>query len=156
MEQLRRRIDAVFLPRPLLLVDRLPRNATGKLPQQALASLVEKYAKAPADPAHANLCIAADHPAYEGHFPGFPLLPGAALLDEALHEIELHRGIDLAQWQVASAKFSGAVRPGDPLTLEHSAAGDSSIRFAIRSPKGAVASGTLTAVDCRSEGLRGA
>jgi len=26
----------VFLPRPLLLVDRLPRNATGKLPQQAL------------------------------------------------------------------------------------------------------------------------
>jgi len=24
------------MPRPLLLVDRLPRNATGKLPQQAL------------------------------------------------------------------------------------------------------------------------
>jgi acyl-coenzyme A synthetase/AMP-(fatty) acid ligase len=35
-EQLRQRLDPVFLPRPLLLVDRLPRNATGKLPQQAL------------------------------------------------------------------------------------------------------------------------
>jgi acyl-coenzyme A synthetase/AMP-(fatty) acid ligase len=35
-EQLRQRLDPVFLPRPLLLVDRLPRNAAGKLPQQAL------------------------------------------------------------------------------------------------------------------------
>jgi len=39
-EQLRRRIDPVFLPRPLLFVDCLPRNETGKLPQEALRSLV--------------------------------------------------------------------------------------------------------------------
>jgi len=38
-ESLRQRIDPVFLPRPLLLVERLPRNATGKLPQQALQGL---------------------------------------------------------------------------------------------------------------------
>jgi acyl-coenzyme A synthetase/AMP-(fatty) acid ligase len=42
-EQLRQRIDPVFLPRPLLLVDQLPRNATGKLPQQALLSLAERH-----------------------------------------------------------------------------------------------------------------
>ena len=41
-EHLRQRIDAVFLPRPLLLVDQLPRNATGKLPQQALQHLAEQ------------------------------------------------------------------------------------------------------------------
>jgi acyl-coenzyme A synthetase/AMP-(fatty) acid ligase len=40
---LRQRIDPVFLPRPLLLVDRLPRNATGKLPQQALQSLAAQH-----------------------------------------------------------------------------------------------------------------
>jgi acyl-coenzyme A synthetase/AMP-(fatty) acid ligase len=45
-EQLRRRIDPVFLPRPLLLVDRLPRNATGKLPQQALLAFAERHLKA--------------------------------------------------------------------------------------------------------------
>ncbi len=39
IESLRQRIDPVFLPRPLLMVERLPRNATGKLPQQALQSL---------------------------------------------------------------------------------------------------------------------
>ena len=37
MNALRERIDAAFLPRPLRLVDALPRNATGKLPREALA-----------------------------------------------------------------------------------------------------------------------
>jgi acyl-coenzyme A synthetase/AMP-(fatty) acid ligase len=43
LEHLRRRIDPVFLPRPLLIVDRLPRNATGKLPHQALQSLADRH-----------------------------------------------------------------------------------------------------------------
>jgi acyl-coenzyme A synthetase/AMP-(fatty) acid ligase len=38
-EQLRQRIDPVFLPRPLLFVNSLPRNGTGKLPHDALQSL---------------------------------------------------------------------------------------------------------------------
>jgi acyl-coenzyme A synthetase/AMP-(fatty) acid ligase len=36
---LRQRIDPVFLPRPLLIVDALPRNATGKLPREGLLAL---------------------------------------------------------------------------------------------------------------------
>jgi len=39
LEALRERVDAVFLPRPLLFVARLPRNDTGKLPLAALQSL---------------------------------------------------------------------------------------------------------------------
>lgn len=39
-KELRRRIDPVFLPRPLLFVDHLPRNDTGKLPRETLHSLV--------------------------------------------------------------------------------------------------------------------
>jgi len=39
---LRERIDPVFLPRPLLFADALPRNATGKLPRAALAALRDK------------------------------------------------------------------------------------------------------------------
>jgi acyl-coenzyme A synthetase/AMP-(fatty) acid ligase len=41
-DHLRQRIDPVFLPRPLLLVDQMPRNATGKLPQQALRRIAEE------------------------------------------------------------------------------------------------------------------
>ncbi len=39
-QALRTRIDAVFLPRPLLFVDALPRNATGKLPSQIARDLL--------------------------------------------------------------------------------------------------------------------
>ena len=49
-EQLRRRIDPAFLPRPLILVERLPRNATGKLPQQALQSLVDRHLQTDGSP----------------------------------------------------------------------------------------------------------
>jgi acyl-coenzyme A synthetase/AMP-(fatty) acid ligase len=45
-ELLRERIDPVFLPRPLLMVERLPRNATGKLPQQALQGFAEGQLRA--------------------------------------------------------------------------------------------------------------
>jgi len=39
---LREHLDPVFLPRPLLFVDALPRNATGKLPRAALQALFAK------------------------------------------------------------------------------------------------------------------
>ncbi|HEX5539285.1 MAG TPA: AMP-binding protein, partial [Methylophilaceae bacterium] len=40
---LRERIDPVFLPRPLIFVDALPRNSTGKLPRAALQQLIESH-----------------------------------------------------------------------------------------------------------------
>ena len=42
LAELRRRIDAAFLPRPLCIVESLPRNATGKLPRAQLDSLAAK------------------------------------------------------------------------------------------------------------------
>ena len=121
-EHLRQRIDPVFLPRPLMMVERLPRNATGKLPQQAL----QRSPLAPASDRRAVSTQALLH-AYRGRpsrvrraiFPDSPVLPGAVLLDEALQVIERAWRIDLRQWQIASAKFFGAVRPGDALSLEH-------------------------------------
>jgi acyl-coenzyme A synthetase/AMP-(fatty) acid ligase len=41
---MRAQIDAAFLPRPLLLVDSLPRNAEGKLPRAQLLTFVEQVA----------------------------------------------------------------------------------------------------------------
>jgi len=40
---LRECIDPVFLPRPLLFVDSLPRNCTGKLPREALQALFQAH-----------------------------------------------------------------------------------------------------------------
>ncbi len=44
-EELRRRVDPIFLPRPLHFVAALPRNATGKLPAEALGRLAAECAK---------------------------------------------------------------------------------------------------------------
>jgi len=41
---LRKRIDAAFMPRPLVLVERLPRQATGKLSREALRALAAEAA----------------------------------------------------------------------------------------------------------------
>ncbi len=47
MEGLRSRIDPAFLPRPLLLVDALPRQLTGKLPREALLALARQVQRRP-------------------------------------------------------------------------------------------------------------
>jgi 3-hydroxyacyl-[acyl-carrier-protein] dehydratase len=96
---------------------------------------------------HSRLDVASDHPAFAGHFPKFPVLPGAALLDEALQLIERERGIDLTQWHIAAVKFLDAVRPGDALGLEHDMPEKGLIRFTIRCDGRTVASGSLTLRD---------
>jgi acyl-coenzyme A synthetase/AMP-(fatty) acid ligase len=40
--QLARGVDAAFLPRPLVLVDQLPRNETGKLPRERLLAVLRE------------------------------------------------------------------------------------------------------------------
>jgi 3-hydroxyacyl-[acyl-carrier-protein] dehydratase len=90
-----------------------------------------------------TLEIAADHPSFAGHFPAFPVLPGAILLDEMLQVIVLARGIDLKSWHISAAKFLDAVRPRDRLVLEHEAPAPGLILFTIRVNERKVASGTL-------------
>jgi acyl-coenzyme A synthetase/AMP-(fatty) acid ligase len=141
-EQLRRRIDPVFLPRPLIMVESLPRNATGKLPHQALQRLAGIHLRTSV--AVSDIDVPRDHPAFAGHFPGFPVLPGAVLLDEALQVVQNERGIDLTRWQIASVKFLDRVRPGEVLRIEHEATQSGLIRFTIRSAGRAVASGSLS------------
>jgi 3-hydroxyacyl-[acyl-carrier-protein] dehydratase len=108
---------------------------------------VKTSAPAPVPASSANgstireLWIDPHHPAFPGHFPGFPVLPGAVLLDAALTVIADTLRLDLTQWQVA-AKFLEPVRPGDLLTIEFSTL-TPPIRFSIRRTECCVVSGTL-------------
>lgn len=84
--------------------------------------------------------FAADHPAFEGHFPGAPIVPGVLLLDAALHALE-QSGHAVAE--VASAKFLRPVGPGDRLALSCQADQAGRARFVIARGQDSVASGQL-------------
>ena len=92
------------------------------------------------------LSIAANHPAYAGHFPGQPVLPGVLLLDAVLHVLGQAGGGSPVPWEINSAKFTSAVRPGESLTLHHEALTNGSVRFSIRTLDRSVANGVLVPV----------
>ena len=89
------------------------------------------------------LPIAADHPAYAGHFPGTPVLPGVVLLDATIDALEKAGKGPAGHWEISSAKFQSVVRPGETLTLHHESLPNGSIRFAIRAADRAVSNGLI-------------
>jgi 3-hydroxymyristoyl/3-hydroxydecanoyl-(acyl carrier protein) dehydratase len=97
----------------------------------------------PAGRVQTPLAIASDHPAFEGHFPGKPILPGVAILAEVLAAIEAATARGPQEWEVANAKFLVPVEPGTALTLIHEPTGTGGVRFEVRSPAALVASGLL-------------
>ncbi len=90
------------------------------------------------------LTMPADHPAYDGHFPGAPVLPGAVLLAAAIDAIEAAEPRSAGRWRVPVMKFLGAVRPGEPLELEFHRLESGAIRFQLDSRGRAIAEGTLS------------
>jgi 3-hydroxymyristoyl/3-hydroxydecanoyl-(acyl carrier protein) dehydratase len=97
----------------------------------------------PASPVETVLTVARDHPAYEGHFPGHPILPGVVILAEVLAAIEAATQMPAERWEISNAKFLEPVPPGAPLTLVHEATGSGGVRFEVRSADAVVATGTL-------------
>jgi predicted LPLAT superfamily acyltransferase len=94
----------------------------------------------------ARLTISEKHPAFSGHFPGMPILPGVVLLDEALRALEQQAGLARAHWHISAAKFLKPVRPGEQLQVQHEPLANGSVRFSIASGGALVASGTLQRV----------
>ena len=90
-----------------------------------------------------TVTIPADHPAFAGHFPGTPILPGVVLLDEALFAIQSAGGVASGACRIASAKFFHPVGPGATLTVRHERLANGSVQFDILDGPRRVASGSF-------------
>jgi 3-hydroxymyristoyl/3-hydroxydecanoyl-(acyl carrier protein) dehydratase len=89
------------------------------------------------------LTVPRDHPAFEGHFPGRPILPGVCLLAEAMASLEAATATGARDWRVESAKFTSPVEPGAALAIAHRGDEAGRVRFEIRAGDRLVASGVL-------------
>lgn len=91
-----------------------------------------------------DIHIAADHPAFAGHFPGAPIVPGVVLLDQALLAIATARAVSVEHCVLTSVKFRSVVRPGEPLALHCAELHPGTLRFTIESAGRLVTEGTLS------------
>ncbi|HEY9199801.1 MAG TPA: hypothetical protein VIR60_10580 [Gammaproteobacteria bacterium] len=87
--------------------------------------------------------VPSEHPAFGGHFPGTPILPGVVLLDVALHCIAESRGIALDLCEISSVKFLSPAHPGDELEIQHSLSASGTLRFNILAGTRKIASGSI-------------
>lgn len=87
-----------------------------------------------------------DDPAFDGHFPARPILPGAVLVAEAMRSLEHATGTEARDWMLESAKFASPVAPGTRLALAHRGEPEGRVRFEIRAGERIVASGALVRV----------
>ena len=84
-----------------------------------------------------------DHPAFAGHFPGTPILPGVVLLDIALQIISSAGSLVLDRCEISSVKFLSPVGPGDALVIQHERSPSGTIRFDILAGSRKIASGSI-------------
>ncbi len=93
-------------------------------------------------PAPARLVFPPDHPMFAGHFPQYPIIPGALLLDAALLAIAA-ADPDTAVQHLTHVKFFRPAGPGEVLSLSFTRMDDGRIAFEWRCGEERIASGTL-------------
>ena len=96
--------------------------------------------------------VAADHAAFDGHFPGQPILPGVALLAEVMEAARAESALAAAlgaETRIAVVKFLAPVLPGASLALSFTL-GAKTLGWNIAQGARTVASGQFTRADLAS------
>lgn len=93
----------------------------------------------------ATWVVAADDPAFAGHFPGHPIIPGVLLLDFAVRALPVPPIAAHGPWRISSAKFQSPVGPGEELVCSFETRPNGSIDFRVHSAARLVASGSVDA-----------
>lgn len=160
-------LDPVTLPRRIRVVDRLPREANGKLRRERLRALFDddasgaaRHAPVQLDPEsetvevdaaggevrRLSFFVPAELAYFDGHFDGLPVLPAIAQLDAIVLRQAGRAWPDLGSVESGlRLKFRRLIRPGTRITvsLARRAGGAPRVDFSIDAPTGPCASGTL-------------
>ena len=98
----------------------------GILPHRYPFLLVDKIVECvPGQSARGIKCVTANEPFFQGHFPGYKVMPGVLII-EALAQVGAVAMLSIPEWKgktayfagIEKAKFRKKVVPGDVLMLE--------------------------------------
>ncbi|HEX6244650.1 MAG TPA: hypothetical protein VFZ61_27215, partial [Polyangiales bacterium] len=148
----------------LLAVREIRRDALGRFQHAALLRLFRRRADGSAIHAplswgeresraqgeleehRASVRIPAGYPYFEGHFPGYPILPGAAQLSELVLPLVRQSRPDLGRLRAMSRlKFSGRIQPGESIDVVlQGRAGERQLDFTLRRAQTLCAAGSLS------------
>jgi 3-hydroxyacyl-[acyl-carrier-protein] dehydratase len=96
------------------------------------------------DTAEFTWAVPPDHPAFAGHFPARPIVPGVVLLDRAI--VLAAQMLDRPHtggWQIAQAKFFVPVGPSQLLRFALQTTPRGAIAFSVSCEGREVAAGSL-------------
>ena len=89
------------------------------------------------------LHVRADHPAFVGHFPGRPIVPGVLLLEWAIDAIATAEQRELLPGKLNVAKFLSPVGPGEQVEVHYRNEISGAISFEIVGTDRKIASGNF-------------
>ncbi len=84
----------------------------------------------------------------QGHFPGFPILPGIAQIDWAVRYADQHLGTALGAARDIRVKFRSVIQPGEMITLGlRLSRAKRRLNFEFRNENGVLSSGSVRLED---------
>ena len=161
------RFDPTCLPRRIVCVDALPKEANGKVPRGPLLRLFglradgrplnwklswgEDVRNSGADGTNkesleCSVGVPTDYAWFEGHFDGYPVLAGAVQLKELILPMLARAFPELGRVErMSRIKFTGRIVPGDTLTIRvERGARRTRVAFEIRKTEEVCSRGVLS------------
>ncbi|MDH3687276.1 MAG: hypothetical protein OEP95_13680, partial [Myxococcales bacterium] len=144
--------DRVLLPRAWRWLDALPRDAQGKTPAASLQAAFETGPREPRllaesreeDAQVLRYEVPADLAQLDGHFDGFPVVPGVAQLGWVMQALERELGSEVGTSSIEALKFREVLRPGQRFDLRLSGRlEEGRARFELTEGESVFASGRL-------------
>ena len=103
------------VPRRYRFVNEIPRNEQGKIVDSAIKALFSQGHSE--GPVRISFSYGESAPFFDGHFPGFAILPGVVQIGRAVKEARKAFGFSAGVRSVKKVKFMHPIRPGDMVNL---------------------------------------